>query len=131
MEQESTRMVRASDLRDWLLWLSDHYDQDLDSEENTEMRRLGRTLEELGRKAGAIDTAIPVQGTTRVEKFSVGACLLSSFDWDHGAINFFQPQLLKNRLGSSDPETLITRLVHLTGIPEHTPEVTPDPEYVL
>lgn len=124
-------MVKASDVRDWLLWLSEHYDQNLDTQENTELRRLGRTLEELGRKAGAIESSFTGSGTADAEKSSLGACLLSSFDWEHGEIEFFQPYLLRNRLGSPDPEELITRLVAVSGIPEHVPEVPPEPEYVV
>ena len=84
---------------------------------------LGRTLEALGRLAGAIDTTVTNAG--------LGSCLLSAFDWEHGEIEFFRPHLLKNRLGSPDPEDLITRLVTVTGIPEHIPEVPPEPEYVV
>ena len=118
-----TRMVKAVDVRDWLLWLSEHYDPHQDTPENTEIRRLGRTLEALGRLVGAIDTTVTNAG--------VGSCLLSAFDWEHGEIEFFRPHLLKNRLGSDDPEDLITRLVAVTGIPEHVPEVPPEPEYVV
>lgn len=118
-----TRMVKAPNVREWLLWLCEQYDQALDTPENKEIRRLGRTLEELGRLAGAIDTT--------VEKFGSGACLLSSFDWEHGEIEFLQPHLLANRLGSSDPEELITRLVAVTGIPEHAPAGAMEPEYVV
>jgi len=117
------RMVKASDVRDWLLWLSAHYDPAQDTPENTEIRRLGRTLEELGRLAGAIDRTVTNAG--------LGSCLLSDFTWEHGEIEFFRPHLLKNRLGSPDPEDLITRLVAVTGIPEHVPDVPPEPEYVV
>ena len=118
-----TRMVKAVDVRDWLLWLSEHYDPNQDTPENTEIRRLGQTLDALGRLAGAIDTTDMNAG--------VGSCLLVTFDWEHGEIEFFRPHLLKNRLGSADPDDLITRLVMVTGIPEQIPEVPPEPEYVV
>jgi hypothetical protein len=118
-----TRMVPAANVRDWLLWLCDHYEQDVDTPQNMELRRLGRTLEELGRLAGAIDTT--------GEKFGVGACLEASFDWEHGEIELFQPRLLANRLGSPDPEALITRLVAVTGIPERPPQVPVEPDYMV
>jgi Ser/Thr protein kinase RdoA (MazF antagonist) len=113
----------AANVREWLLWLCEHYDRDLDTPENNEIRRLGRTLEELGRLAGAIDTT--------GEKFGLGACLLDTFDWEHGEIELFQSHLLTNRLGSADPEALIARLVAVTGIPERPPAAPPEPEYVV
>ena len=116
-------MVKAVDVRDWLLWLSEHYDPNQDTPDNTEIRRLGWTLEALGRLVGAIDTTVMNAG--------LGSCLLSTFDWEHGEIEFFRPHLLTNRLGSPDPEDLITRLVTVTGIPEHISEVPPEPEYVV
>ena len=115
-----SRMVTAASLRAWLLWLSAHYDPRQDTPENRELRRLGLILEQLGQYAGAIDTS--------VEKFGVGACLLELFDWERGLIEFWQPRLLSNRLGSPDPEALIARLIAVTGIPEQTP---PEPDYVL
>jgi hypothetical protein len=118
-----TRMVKASDLRDWLLWLCDHYDQDLDTPENKEIARLGPLLEELGRRAGAVDTS--------ERKFGRGACLLSAFDWERGQIEFSHPLLLKYRLGSPDPEALIARLATVTGIEESVPEAPCEPDYVV
>jgi hypothetical protein len=127
----SSRMVSAASVRDWLLWLGEHFDRELDTPENREIRRLGRILEELGRKAGAIEPNVAVHGTADDDTLAVGACLLASFDWEHGAVEFSQPLLLTNRLGSPDPEALITRLVAVTGIPERAPHVPPEPEYVL
>lgn len=127
----STRMVAAPNVRDWLLWLCDHYEQHQDTPENREIRRLGRTLEELGRLAGAIEPNVAAHGTTHDEKLSGGACLLASFDWEQGEIEFCQPHLLTNRLGSPDPEALIARLVEVTGILEQAPRVPPEPEYVV
>ncbi len=124
-------MVSAASVRDWLLWLGEHFDRHLDTPENREIRRLGRILEELGRKAGAIEPNVAVHGTGDDETRAIGACLLASFDWEHGAIEFSQPLLLSNRLGSPDPEALIARLVAVTGIPEQTPHLPPEPEYVL
>lgn len=118
-----TRMVRAADLRDWLLWLCDHFVPDLDTPENREMARLGPLLEELGRRSGAVDTS--------ELKFGRGACILSSFDWERGQIEFSHPLLLKYRLGSPDPEALIARLVMVTGIEESVPETPFEPDYVL
>ena len=118
-----TRMVRAADLRDWLLWLYDHFDPDLDTPENREIARLGPLLEELGRRSGAVDTS--------EQKFGRGIWLLSSFDWERGEIEFSHPTLLKYRLGSPDPEALIARLTTVTGIAESVPEVPPDPDYVV
>lgn len=125
------RMVTAASVRDWLLWLGEHFDRDRDTPENREIRRLGRLLEELGRRAGAIEPNVAVHGAADDETLAVGACLLASFDWERGKIEFAQPQLLTNRLGSPDPEALIARLVAVTGIPEQSPPVPPDPEYVL
>ena len=118
-----TRMVKASDLRDWLLWLCDHFDRDLDTPENREIARLGPLLEELGRRSGAVDTS--------EQKFGRGACILSSFDWERGQIDFSHPLLLKYRLGSPDPEALIARLVTVTGIKESIPEAPLEPDYVV
>jgi hypothetical protein len=115
-----SRMVTAVSLRAWLLWLSAHYDPQQDTPENREIRRLGLILEQLGQYAGAIDTS--------GEKFGGGACLLESFDWERGLIEFWSPPLLTNRLGAADPEALISRLIAVTGIPEQTP---PEPDYVL
>ena len=126
-----TRMVRASDLRDWVRWLSAHYDPAQDSPQNTEIRLLGRTLEELGRNAGAIGSSFATHGTATVVAGGAGACLLDSFDWEQGEIEVSQPHLLRNRLGSPDPEAFITRLVAVTGIPERLPEEPPEPEYVV
>jgi hypothetical protein len=114
-----------------LLWLSEHYAPEQDSPENTEIRRLGRTLEELGRQAGAIEFPLTAHGPNDGEQGSGGACLLAAFDWERGEIEVFLPHLLQNRLGSPDPETLITRLVAVTGIPEHLPQAPPEPEYVV
>jgi hypothetical protein len=119
-EAARSRMVTAASLCAWLLWLSEHYDPHQDTPENRELRRLGLILEQLGQDAGAIDTS--------GEKFGAGACLLESFDWERGQIDFQQPRLLTNRLGSPDPEALIARLVAVTGIPEQVP---PEPDYVL
>jgi hypothetical protein len=116
-------MVRAADLRDWLLWLCDRYDPELDTPENREIARLGPLLEELGRRSGAVDTS--------ELKFGRGACILSSFDWEHGQIEFSHPLLLKYRLGSPDSEALIARLVTMTGIEESIPEAPVEPDYVL
>lgn len=116
-------MVAAQSLREWLLWLAAHYDPGETTPENSELRRLGGVLEELGRQAGAIDLDRSLQGTP--------ACLLSSFDWEHGKIEFAQPHLLTNRLGSADPEPLIARLETVTGIAEHLPAPPPDPDYMV
>ena len=124
-QRAASRMVTAADFRDWLLWVAAHYDPQRDTPENTELRRLGRTLEALGRTAGAIGsrcTTATVGG---------GVCLLATFDWEHGAIEICQPYLLTNRLGSPDPEALISRLVAVTGLAEHRPEEPPEPEYVV
>ena len=121
--QAATRMVRASDLRDWLLWLCDRYDPNADTPENREIARLGPLLEEIGRRAGAIDTS--------PRKFGKGACLLEAFDWDHGEIEIAHPALLTYRLRSSDPEALIARLVEVTGIAESVPETPPEPDDVV
>lgn len=118
-----TRMVRAADLRDWLLWLCDHFDPNLDTPENREMARLGPLLEELGRRSGAVDTS--------ELKFGRGACILSAFDWERGQIEFSHPLLLKYRLGSPDPEALIARLTTVTGIAESVPAAPRDPDYVV
>lgn len=125
MENQATptRMVKASNLRDWLLWLCDHYEQDAETPENREIARLGPLLEEIGRRAGAIDTSS--------RKFGQGACLLAEFDWEDGEIEFSHPALLTNRLRSSDAEALIARLAAVTGIPESIREAPPDPEYVV
>ncbi len=86
-----TRMVKASSLRDWLLWLAEHYDPALETPENIEIRRLGEVLEELGRMAGAIDTS--------GKPFGRGSLLLESFDWDEGEIEFYRYHLLQVRDG--------------------------------
>lgn len=117
-----TRMVAAPNVRDWLLWLGEHFEPGVNTPENLEMRRLGRTLEEVGKVAGAIETG---------EKFGSPTCLLFSFDWEHGLIEFAQPRLLENRLGSPDPEEFIARLIAATGLPEQAPRGIPDPEYML
>ena len=124
-------MVTAADFRDWLLWLAAHYDPQRDTPENTELRRLGRTLEALGRNAGAIGAPCAPPGPSAGATGGGGVCLLAAFDWEHGAIEVCQPYLLTNRLGSPDPEALITRLVAVTGLAEHRPEAPPDPEYVV
>jgi Ser/Thr protein kinase RdoA (MazF antagonist) len=118
-----TRMVKASSLRDWLLWLAEHYDPALDAPENVEFRRLGEVLEELGRMAGAIDTS--------GKPFGRGSLLLESFDWDEDEIEFNRYHLLLVRMGSPDPEHLIGRLVAVTGIPERGDEAPVEPEYAL
>jgi hypothetical protein len=118
-----TRMVKASNLRDWLLWLAEHYDPALQTPENVEIRRLGEVLEELGRMAGAIDTS--------GKPFGRGSLLLESFDWDEDEIEFNRYHLLLVRIGSPDPEHLIARLVDVTGIPEREDEAPMDPEYAL
>jgi hypothetical protein len=116
-------MVKASSLRDWLLWLAEHYDPALATPENTELRRLGEVLEELGRMAGAIDTS--------GKPFGRGSLLLESFDWDEDSVEFNRYHLLVVRMGSPDPEQLIARLVNVTGIPERVDAGPIDPEYVL
>jgi hypothetical protein len=126
-----TRRVRASDLRAWMRWLSAHYDPAQDSPQNTELHRLGRTLEALGRHAGAIGSAASPHGTTAGETGEAHACLLDAFDWEQGEIEICLPHLLRNRLGSPDPEAFIARLVAVTGIPEHVPEEPSEPEYVV
>src|SRR4051794_28385361 len=118
-----TRMVKASNLRDWLLWLAEHYAPALQTPENVEIRRLGEVLEELGRMAGAIDTS--------GKPFGRGSLLLESFDWDEDEIEFNHYHLLLVRIGSPDPEHLIARLVDVTGIPEREDEAPMDPEYAL
>ncbi len=123
MDNQATRMVRASDLRDWLLWLCDHFDPAADTPENQEIARLGPLLEEIGQRAGAIDT------TPR--KFGRGVCLLESFDWEHGEVEFAHPALLTYRLRTSDPDVLIARLVAVTGIPESVPEAPLEPDYIV
>lgn len=117
-----TRMVAAPNVRAWLLWLGEHFDPGVNSAENQEMRRLGRTLEEVGRLAGAIETG---------EKFGSPTCLLFSFDWEDGLIEFAQPRLLENRLGSPDPDAFIDRLVAITGLVEQAPRRDVEPEYML
>jgi hypothetical protein len=129
--KSATKMVPAPDVRDWLTWLCERYDPHLESPENTEIRRLGQTLEELARHAGALDTISTIRGTSHLETFGVGACLPSSFDWEHGEIDFNQPHLLSNRLGSPDAEALIARLVAVTGIPERPPPGAIEPDYVV
>lgn len=121
--QPPTRMVKASSLREWLLWLAEHYDPALETPENIEIRRLGEVLEELGRMAGAIDTS--------GKPFGRGSLLLESFDWDEGEIEFHRYHLLLVRMGAADPEHLITRLVDVTGIPEREDAAPMDPEYTL
>ena len=56
---------------------------------------------------------------------------MDAFDWEQGEIEIFLPHLLRNRLGSPDPEAFIARLVAVTGIPERLPEEPPEPEYVV
>lgn len=119
----ATRMVKASSLRDWLLWLAEHYDPALETPANIEIRRLGEVLEELGRMAGAIDTS--------GKPFGRGSLLLESFDWDEDEIEFNRYHLLVVRVGSPDPEHLIARLVDITGIPERVDAGPMDPEYAL
>ena len=132
MEQSPPpRLVQAADLRAWLLWLAEHYDPQLDTPENRELRRLGGTLEALGRHAGAIASPGTPPGASAGEAVGSGACLLASFDWEHGTIEVSQPYLLRNRLGSPDAEALITRLVAVTGIAEHPPAEPPAPEYMV
>lgn len=127
----SPRLVTAQSVHAWLSWLCDHYDPRSESPENIEIRRLGRTLEDLARQAGAIDTISTVRGTSHVESFGAGICVPSSFDWEHGEIDLNQPHLLSNRLGSPDAEALIARLVAVTGIAEQPRPATMDPDYVL
>jgi len=62
--------------------LSAHFDPDQDTPQNTEIRRLGRTLEELARTMGAIALTITTDGTPQGERGGEDACLLESFDWE-------------------------------------------------
>jgi hypothetical protein len=127
----SPRLVAAQSVHAWLSWLCDRYDPRSESAENIEIRRLGRTLEEVARQAGAIDTIGTVRGTSHVESFGTGICVPSSFDWEHGEIDLNRPHLLSNRLGSADAEALIARLVAVTGIPEQPRPGEIEPEYVV
>jgi hypothetical protein len=122
-ERPPTRTVKAASVRDWLLWLAEHYDPALATPENVEMRRLAETLEELGRMAGAIDTSGKPLGR--------GSLLLDSFDWEAAEIEFARYHLLLVRTGSVNPEHLIRRLVAVTGIPERMDQEPIDPEYAL
>jgi hypothetical protein len=124
-------MVTARSVHAWLTWLCERYDPRSETAENIEIRRLGRTLEEVARQAGAIDTISTVRGTSHVESFGTGICVPSSFDWEHGEIDLNQPRLLRNRLGVDDAETYIERLVAVTGIPEEPRPGSIDPDYVL
>jgi hypothetical protein len=116
-------MVKASNLRAWLLWLAERYDPALQTPQNIEIRRLAEVLEELGHLAGAIDTS--------GKPFGRGSLLLDSFDWAGGEIEFHRYHLLMVRLGSPDPEHLIARLVAITGIPERKDQAPMEPEYAL